>query len=306
MKNILLLTDKSLQRYIFTTDNSTDQLIKAIASWPQAFQTRISVIPANLTCFRWLSEHGLTLQEIKWYRIKSCMLCSLPSTNIQGHNQKVIYVDLDVLLLDDISHLWNIFSDFKSMHVMSLGRAGLRYFFHPNFTVYDGLYGLNAGVALVHLENLGKVNFEVNYVKTSQEEGRFDQEGISNTDDQDVLNAYFDHNAEKVLPFSCNWNYQMSMEKCHFASIHGCPLANRRGVSLLHTTINTFFTQSDFTPIYQCFVNNNLYNITATIQCLKNAVEEFCILRSRTCGSQIEFIKPLKRILQRYDKTIQI
>ena len=297
MKNILLLSKaSSIMWHVFTTDDSVRRMNHKISFWPLEYSKRICVKQASLVCDQWLMYHGVKAEELIGHKIKACMMYGWEYTSIKNFTDHIIYIDLDVIVIDDILNMWRLFDNFGTKHIMSLSRADYRYVHHPNFTeTHDGLFGLNAGVIMIHLKHLSRVDFAERYLSCSKEDVYPD--GIHNTDDQDVLNVYFSKYPDQILPLGCNWNYRLMMEWCSTLNIHACIEGQKQGLSLLHAARLILLTESHFTPVYNCVLDIDLRHTSNTMECLKEAVHQFKTARYNLCQKQEYFLRPVEIVL---------
>ena len=70
---------------------------------------------------------------------------------------------------------------------------------HP----FYGELGVNSGVLLMHLERMRSSRWEKKMIAYQQE---YDKKIVWG--DQDLINIYFHYFPEKLLLYSCQWNYR--------------------------------------------------------------------------------------------------
>ena len=299
IKMILLLTESDIQWYVFTTDDSHIHINELIEKWPGEYSRRVKVLEAPMICDEWLAYRNVSLNRLHGMGIKPCVFCSFDKTIIKDYTEKFIYLDLDILPVDDFSRAWGIFRTFGEEQIMGMSRADIRYI-RKNFTVYDARYGLNSGVIFVNLKHMANLNFENKYVQCAKEKYHYDYIlGVGPNDDQDVLNVYFYKYPYQAVPVGCNWNYRKSMEKCIPGDLYNCDEAKHQGVSIIHATVPNLLEGGHFNALYNCSLEIDLTNIKDTIACFQDGISYFYTNRNRTCKHHEHYLRPFETILAR-------
>uniref|UniRef100_A0A7S0N7C0 Hexosyltransferase n=1 Tax=Pyramimonas obovata TaxID=1411642 RepID=A0A7S0N7C0_9CHLO len=153
---------------------------------------------------------------------------------------RVIYLDSDTLLLDDIGHLHREFvasSRLAAMGAEHEPKARMGHYRdtarHPYYD-QNGVHGLNSGVFLLDLDRVRQMNNDWNEQLDSL---RMEYEDRLVFYDQDLLNVYFHQHPEELhLLDSCRWNFRP--DHCYFIS--HCPDHPDRKISLLHGNRGVF------------------------------------------------------------------
>ncbi len=149
--------------------------------------------------------HTIRMSEIQeMFKLCSANRLLIPQelTNIEAY----MYVDSDVIWLEDPRNLMHLFSDFNSKQEIGLayeivGRNKTGWYNHvdQDGRHFFGLNGLNAGVGLYRVRDPSK---------TWQEWDLIIKEHRNNLPlgDQDVLNEYLWQHQQKLYILDCQWN----------------------------------------------------------------------------------------------------
>ncbi|CAH8557088.1 unnamed protein product [Schistosoma turkestanicum] len=134
--------------------------------------------------------------------------------------KKVILLDSDMLLNDDITNLWRLFNEFNKDQCIGIAAE-------QNPTFYSNMgqrfwptlgYGYNAGLLLIHLSKLRARNWDEKWMKGVYNLMRVKR--ILPTAEQDVINAVLNQNRHWLYEIPCEWNIQLSA----FSIRERCPV----------------------------------------------------------------------------------
>ena len=309
IKLILLLTDASLQWYVFTNDNTTEIITSGVNLWPDSFKNRLTVTEVPLHCNKWMVYFNNSY-PLKGMALKQCVFTGIQYSFVRNYTDKLIFVDLDTYIFDDIIHLWNWFSLFTEDHIMALARADHRYLTlgYSQYT-YDQRYGINSGVVLMHLKRMADFNFEDKYIHCSKLKHYYRNphtKNINSKDDQNVLSLLFFKYPHMVLPLSCNWNYRPSMDAtCDPGDTFNCDEAISQGVSIIHAYGSShFFLRTNFVVVYNCTQTMNLYDVDETVRCLHAGITFYKNKRREKCQLHMNNLRPLETALKKHHSHI--
>jgi UDP-xylose:glucoside alpha-1,3-xylosyltransferase len=152
--------------------------------------------------------------------------------------ERVIYLDTDTLLLDDIGILYRDFISSNRLAAMSAeheaaAQAG-HYRDEAQHPYYNqnGVHGLNSGVLLMDLDRIRQTKDWSDQLESF----RLEYQDRLVFGDQDLLNLYFHQYPKRLhLLESCRWNYRI--DHCYFRS--HCPDHDGK-ISLLHGNRGVF------------------------------------------------------------------
>ncbi|XP_075527087.1 glucoside xylosyltransferase 2-like [Dermacentor variabilis] len=175
------------------------------------------------------------------------LLSLLPDVDV------VIYVDVDVVFVSPIERLWQRFASMNSSHLAAMTpetedyavnnwyRGSARHPFYQPF-------GVNSGVMLMNLTRMRKFGWEEHLRILEQTYRQNIRWG-----DQDLLNIFFSMHRQRLLLFSCRWNYRI--DHCMFGT-H----CTERPVALVHGSRNVFalYSQPAFWELYQAMAEYQL------------------------------------------------
>ena len=310
IKTILLLTDANLHWYVFTTDNATEIIMSDVTQWPESFRSRLMVSEVPLTCDKWHMYFNNKTRPLRGMAIKPCVLTGIEHSIVKDYTDKMIFIDLDTFIVDDIVHLWNRISMFTEDHIMSLDRADFRYIMlgYSKYS-YDLRYGINSGVVLINLKHMAGFNFEDKYIECSKQKVYYtinETDSIYNKDDQNVLNVLFYKYPYKILPLSCNWNYRISMDHtCEPGHSKNCDESISQGVSLIHSYSGSrYFLKTDYAAVYNCTQMIDLDYVDDAVRCLHRGIASFKTNRVKVCLFQVNNLRPLETALKKHHPNV--
>lgn len=247
LKTIYLLTDSDINVIILNNEeNLFSRILFQLQEWQmvigESFRVKSMTVsyPAGLeemqSMFRVCATARLFLHE---------MLEDLDSG---------IFLDTDIIFMDDIQHLQNHFRRFNPSQVVGMAAV------EPHYSNVDHVdhygppgVGLNAGVILMNLTRMrlmsgGGFTGAVRYIFSRHKD-------YLPLADQDILNAIFGTSPWYLYELPCSWNYivwqcreDLSFES-NPRSVTGknlCPDSALNGVSLLHGVSVAFFTDIEF------------------------------------------------------------
>lgn len=125
---------------------------------------------------------------------------------------KVIVLDTDVTVLNDITLLWELFNHFNQDQVLGLVENQSNWYIKPSLystRPWPALgRGFNSGVMLMDLQKLRAKNF----AKLWEHTAAVVLKDILETSlaDQDIINAVIKNNPKFVYTIDCVWNVQLS------------------------------------------------------------------------------------------------
>lgn len=200
IKSAVAFTTVPLELLLFADDENREPLLQAISLWPESILKRVhyKVSPVKFP----------EPDAKKWQTLfKPCASQRLFLPSMLPDVDAVIYVDADVLFLSPIEKLWQHFASMNSSHLAALAPESedyatnwyRRFARHP---FYQPL-GVNSGVMLMNLTRMRKFGWEERLGPLLQRYGRDITWG-----DQDLLNILFSAHPERLLLFSCRWNYR--------------------------------------------------------------------------------------------------
>lgn len=200
IKSAVAFTTVPVDLLLFADDENREPLRQAISSWPESVLKRVGykVSPVKFP----------EPDPDKWQSLfKPCATQRLFLPSMLPDVDAVIYVDADVLFLSPIEELWKHFTAMNSSHLAALAPETedyatnwyRRFAKHP---FYQPL-GVNSGVMLMNLTRMREFGWEKRLGPLLQKYGRDISWG-----DQDLLNILFSAHPERLLLFSCQWNYR--------------------------------------------------------------------------------------------------
>lgn len=128
------------------------------------------------------------------------------------NESKIIVLDTDVTVFNDVSILWDLFQSFNKDQVLGLVEN------QSNWYLKSSSYsrnpwpalgkGFNTGVILMDLQRLRAKKFSKLWENTT----KYVLKGIPETTlaDQDVINALLKYNPKFIYVIDCTWNVQLS------------------------------------------------------------------------------------------------
>ncbi|KAL7289788.1 hypothetical protein TKK_0016191 [Trichogramma kaykai] len=130
------------------------------------------------------------------------------------NEEKVIVLDTDVTVLNDISLLWKFFEQFNDNQVLGLIENQSNWYTRTSKSVFSSQpwpavgKGFNTGVMLMNLQKLRAMKFNELWKNTASTVLQY----IPKTSlaDQDIINAVIKNNPNLVFAIDCTWNVQLS------------------------------------------------------------------------------------------------
>lgn len=244
LKSAVMFSSSSnrLHFHIFTEDELQPQFKEALESWPAFVTERFSFTIRSIA-------YPETEDFEKWRVLfKPCASQRLFFPQILTHLDHLLYVDTDILFLKPVQDIWQLFSKFNSSQLAALAPEHEdkamgwynRFAMHP----FYGELGVNSGVMLMHLERMRSSRWEKKMIAYQQE---YDKKIVWG--DQDLINIYFHYFPEKLLLYSCQWNYRPD----HCMYNQNCHSAVDEGVSILHGNRRVF--HNDKQPAFKAVYN---------------------------------------------------
>ena len=282
VKSLIFLSDCEFKFYILSDDDAVEKFHKEIQSWPEIVQSRIEMFYIKYNCEPW--KPILYSRVTKKMDYKICTyLTILQSDIIAERTSKVMYLDSDLLAMDDIGKLWQVFEQFEPQHTMATVR-GSRYvrrshYFKAPGTIFLDNYGINAGLLLMDLDKLRRLSFADALTRCSQ----VALKRLIPGDDQDLLCIYFTIYSEQHFLLPCSWNYRKTMYQCYDQEF-SCPTAERDGIHLFHATYINLITEGDFMYLHQCMGNITFHDLKQTVSCLDSSISRLKAV-NRSCKS---------------------
>lgn len=266
LKSAVMFSSPSsrLHFHIFTEAELQPQFKEALESWPSFVQERFS--------FSILSIAYPETEDFEKWKVlfKPCASQRLFFPQILTHLDRLLYVDTDILFLKPVQDIWRLFSKFNSSQLAALAPEHEdkamgwynRFAMHP----YYGELGVNSGVMLMHLDRMRSSRWEKKMIAYQQE---YDKKIVWG--DQDLINIYFHYFPEKLLLYSCQWNYRPD----HCMYNQNCHSAVEEGVSILHGNRRVFHNEKQ--PAFKA-----VYNAVADFDFEKSDPEADLIGRIQT------------------------
>ncbi|WP_109078719.1 DUF4422 domain-containing protein [Aggregatibacter kilianii] len=187
--------DQKIHFYIVHDPNKLSEKSKAFLSSFEDFSIRFTFIKVNNADFNFYPLNREHISVATYYRLALPKL--LPDTV-----NKIIYLDSDIIVLDNIAKLWNESMDSSPIAgvldeggVLQIRRLGL-----PLSHNY-----INAGITLMDINKLRSINLDHLFSRILYE--NYD---LITLQDQDIINIAFSNNIKK-LPL--RWNVQSRMYK---------------------------------------------------------------------------------------------
>lgn len=179
----------------------------------------------------------------QWYEeYKPCSTMRLFLPYLLRHVTKVIYLDLDIIVLRPLADLWRHFDTFDDKQIAGLTPARLWFNMTYDLTSdkpFSIPYGFNAGVQLMRLDRMRQLPWECIITHIS-----FVHRDIRPFGDQDTINIFFYMHPTLVYVLPCSFNYRIDVIKnTHLR----CADALTNGVAILHGIRCEFHT--DVEPV---------------------------------------------------------
>ena len=299
IKSLIFTTKRNINLYIVTSDNAVDKLNGYMKRWPEHITQRVNVFRVDINENDW--DKHLPLLDGK-LQIKLRTYGSLlDSELVSSMTTKMIYIDTDYVMLDDVANLWDIFEQFKPGETIYT-TSGARYlgggYKKSNETFIYNNRGINAGLMLMDMGKLKAKSFFEKLVECSKHSHSI----LKVTDDQDLLVLYFQNYPEQHGLLPCSWNMRNSMCKCN-EEVNPelrCTDAEENGIHSVHGTHLRLLWDGQFQVLYFCMGNMDFNNTSKTVQCLMGGIKEYR-KKEKHCLNKQKFLNHLEEtILMHY------
>ncbi|XP_065220081.1 glucoside xylosyltransferase 1 isoform X2 [Planococcus citri] len=255
---------------------------------------RMKLMANNSFTYRLLNLSFPTEKANEWrYLFQPCATQRLFLPDIIKDLDSVLYVDTDVLFLNELSDIWGHFEAMNSSQMSALvpehedANIGWynRFARHP----YYGKLGVNSGVMLMNLTRMRQFNW-VDKLEPILSEFK----SKLTWGDQDIINIIFHYHPDKLYVYACRYNYRTD----HCMYKNDCDSAQRYGVSVIHGSRGAFYSdkQSTFKAIFATFSKYELGKdpMTHLAIPMKRALEK---TKHTRCGALIDvFLNNMMRI----------
>ncbi|CAH8605600.1 unnamed protein product [Schistosoma bovis] len=203
LMNNVPTTYTTVFHFLITSISLNSQLLNLMNTWKlHNMEYHFYSCGNQLTDIWWIqSSHPSGIKPF----LKLMITEILPSTI-----NKVIVLDIDILLNTDIIELWNHFDYFKETQSIGIGLEQNPYFQE----VMTGLesnwkgYGYNNGVLLLHLSKLRSTNWNNLWLSITRR--AIKRQGYLITGEQDILNLILFEFKYILYEIPCEWNIQLS------------------------------------------------------------------------------------------------
>ena len=172
--------------------------------------------------FRTWSIEGV---KISFYHLENFqhLLTNIPNTHhsgiyglskliveeiLPGDISQVIVLDTDIVVIDSLKDLWNLFELMGRNQFIGLVENLSNYYIEKHLFSSLGR-GYNTGVMLLDLQKMRAMK----WIDIWRQEHMqlYKKIGAVKQADQDIINSYLERHANKVYQLSCVWNYQVSL-----------------------------------------------------------------------------------------------
>lgn len=170
---------------------------------------------------RWLEIERLIHPQTK--RRHPRLFIKLFTHDLFPHLSKIMMLDNDLIVLDDIKNLWTQFDQFepKQLVSMTVDQSNRWYYrfqdpldeiYSPGWVGLANRCGVNGGIQLWHNDNVRRIapNWSFTAVKlthTGTHRAEKDLQYFGILQEQDLLNVAIIDNPEMWKPLDCIWNY---------------------------------------------------------------------------------------------------
>ena len=291
IKSIVFTTKKKVNFYIFTTDYAVDKILVEIQTWPKEFKSRVNIY--KLDEYKGRDLHFPLGKSNAVHKKILAYAAIMRSPIIAQRTSKLIYMDADIVALDDLWKLWEMFDTFDRNQTIAAS-TGRRYAIKHGEDIFRGL-GINAGLMLMHLGKLKQLSFMEEYLNRS----KYQNTVLDTSNDQDLLCLYFKRFPEQHQLLSCTWNFRQSMNFCTQDTKYLCMEVTELGVSIIHNTDPEFFTKSEFANVHTCMKELNFMKVYKTVDCLQNAFNVFKN-DSRICDYKHNYLVNIEYVINKY------
>eukprot|EP01134_Creolimax_fragrantissima_P008433 CFRG8433T1 len=194
---------------------------------------------------------------------KPCASQRLFLQNSMPDLEKVIYFDIDIVVLLDIVNVWAEFKKFKPETLQALTVEHIRgkhdsfgwYNRHARHPWYgdkgdNEALGLNSGVILMDLNKMRQVRHQEEIVKLSEKWSKAVVWG-----DQCYLNIYYAKYPERVQILPCNYNFRLDF--CQYGWLV-CDEVRTMGIAIIHGNRGAFHKDAwPYRSVYRAFKSIN-------------------------------------------------
>ena len=298
IKSAILTTQNRINIYVVTSDSSADKIMEARESWPDHIKERVNVFRIDIDDHNW--NDSLPLKKGHLARKLSALGALFKSDFLRAATSKIIYMDADFVLIDDLAKLWATFHRMGPKEAIA-STTGARYlgrgYMEFNDTYLYNNLGINAGLMLFDMGKLRTNGFQAKYIGCSKLEHRT----LKNNNDQDLFVQYFQNYPDEHYVLPCSWNVRNSMSKCDedVRDILRCEPAEQTGIHTLHGTRTKFLTEGQYGNIFNCMVKINFQNEAKSFDCLSKAVSVFK-KSEKDCKNKENFLNPLEDLILRF------
>ncbi|CAH8602949.1 unnamed protein product [Schistosoma margrebowiei] len=201
--NNVSTTYTTVFHFLITTISSNSQLLNLMNTWKiRNMEYHFYSCGDYLADFWWIqSRHPSGAKPF----LKLMIATILPPTI-----NKVIVLDIDILLNTDIIELWNHFDYFEETQSIGIGLEQNPYF-QKVMTKLDSNwkgYGYNNGVLLLHLSKIRSTNW--NHLWMYKTKRAHAKQGYLTTGEQDIINLILFEFNYFLYEIPCEWNIQLS------------------------------------------------------------------------------------------------
>ena len=126
IRSLTILTQGHLNFHIFSPDKSGEVVEQKVKTWNKQYQDQVTITKYATECPVWTKK---SVNLPKAYRNTGAKICAYETmfnSNIRTVTEKVIYMDIDIIALDDFKNLWSQFHRFNSTQLMGSIRADIR------------------------------------------------------------------------------------------------------------------------------------------------------------------------------------
>jgi len=140
-----------------------------------------------------------------WNGEYKCAANKLNMINLLPSIDRVLFLDIDVLVMEDLHNIWKQWSEIPSkvFHLAPEVQPPLKWGWYARNHRYKGMYyppnGLNSGVILMDLKEMRRLGLNGSHLLNSCD-------GPVLMGDQDIFNNWAFHNQGLVGILDCRWN----------------------------------------------------------------------------------------------------
>ncbi|XP_077494356.1 glucoside xylosyltransferase 1-like [Amblyomma americanum] len=239
IKSAVAYSSSPMRIVIFADKENIKAIPRACSSWPPSVlkRVRVDVLPAAFP----------KEEEDRWRNMfRPCATQRLFVPSLLPDEDAVIYADTDTMFMHPVEDLWRLFYAMNEQKLAAIAPETEDPALNPyrNTSLYPFVepFGLNAGVMLMNLTRMRKIEFERHMLAIHREFG-----SRLRWADQDMLNVFFARNAERLFTLTCSSNFRY--EHCKrkppcfhrpVAVIHGSKLIFKENVDLAFTALQTY------------------------------------------------------------------